>query len=257
MKFTTPVLLSMVSMAIRVSADTEEATPTGTYDAEVTDASCPAKFDVNCPYYCNSRGQGSFCSPNFITGPGTPGCYVCPGIPSECPATPSEDCAYICTGSDDINLGPGAPNVFCAPSNASLGPLGGSTTKAISCVPCEDDTPVISTPSDPATTTAPSVPTDDGETTTSPPSDDTTATPSDDTTTAPPSDDTTTAAPPAETTLATYTQPSSNVTTDTPELPPSNATITAPPPEYTGAASKSSIGGAAILGLAAMVLFSF
>ncbi|RVD83024.1 uncharacterized protein DFL_007428 [Arthrobotrys flagrans] len=154
MKSIAPVFISM--MAIGATAYTE-GTPTSTYSPVITESGCPAKYDPTCPYFCNGRGQGSFCSPNFITGPGTPGCYVCPGIPSECPSTPNDSCAYICTGSEDINLGPGSPNVFCAPSDASLGPLGDSTTKAISCVPCSDDeSPVVPPP--PEDTTTPTVP---------------------------------------------------------------------------------------------------
>ncbi|KAF3308940.1 hypothetical protein TWF173_000606 [Orbilia oligospora] len=253
MKTSTQVLLSL--MAIGASAY-PEGTPTAEYSPVVTGDGCPAKYDPNCPYFCNSRGQGSNCSPNFITGPGTPGCFVCPGIPSECPSKPNDSCAYICTGSADINLGPGSPNVFCAPSDASLEPLGDSTTKAITCVICSDDDD--GTPTDPP-------PSEDTETPTVPP-------PPEDTTTPPP-EDTTTPPPPEETTTTSTPPPSYNTTTPTipsppppppayntttPTLPPpSGNTTVVQPPEYTGAASRVSIGGAAILGLAAIVLFNF
>ncbi|KAK6510383.1 hypothetical protein TWF506_009493 [Arthrobotrys conoides] len=240
MKAVNRVLLSL--MAIGASAYAEE-TPAATYDPVITGGGCPAKFDPNCPYYCNSRGQGSDCSPNFITGPGTPGCFVCPGIPSECPSKPNDSCAYICTGSADINLGPGSPNVFCAPSDASLGPLGDSTTQAISCVLCSDDGDG-----------SPTVPPPEGETTTLP------APPPEETTTSstpPPEEETTTTTPLEEEATATNTPPPSYNTTTPTTLsspPPSNTTVVQPP-EYTGAASRVSISGAAILGLAVIILF--
>ncbi|KAF3158944.1 hypothetical protein TWF225_003346 [Orbilia oligospora] len=258
MKTSTQVLLSL--MAIGASAY-PEGTPTAEYSPVVTGDGCPAKYDPNCPYFCNSRGQGSNCSPNFITGPGTPGCFVCPGIPSECPSKPNDSCAYICTGSADINLGPGSPNVFCAPSDASLGPFGDSTTKAITCVLCSDDddgTPTDPPPSEDTETPTVSPPSEDTETPTAPP-------PPEDTTTPPPPSEetTTTSTPPPSYNTTTPTIPSPPppppaYNTTTPTIPPpSGNTTVVQPPEYTGAASRVSIGGAAILGLATIILFNF
>ncbi|KAK6335270.1 hypothetical protein TWF718_010704 [Orbilia javanica] len=250
MKSIAPVFFSLVAISNSVYAQA--------YDPTITDGGCPGKYDPNCPYYCGSRGQGSFCSPNFITGPGTPGCFVCPGIPSECPSTPNGSCAYICTGTENINLGPGSPNVFCAPSDASLGPFEGKML--ITCVPCtEDDGPIISPPEDTPT------PQSEGTSTPTP-----TPTPEDTPTTSSPSEETPTAYPPEDTTTPIAPPPSNNTTmatttiatpppsqnTTTPTTPPPSLNTTFPPlPEYTGAASRNSIGGAVVLGLA-IVLFN-
>ncbi|KAK6529230.1 hypothetical protein TWF281_008411 [Arthrobotrys megalospora] len=152
--FVAPVVLSM--MAVGASAYTSEPPTSTTPTPKPT--GCPATYDPACHFFCGSRGSGSYCtSSNFLTGPGTPGCNVCPGIPGECPAVPEKSCAYLCTKTGEIVLGPGSPDVFCSPNNATLGPLNVDLTgpNAITCVPCESD----DGEPEPTTTTATPVPT--------------------------------------------------------------------------------------------------
>ncbi|KAK6537575.1 hypothetical protein TWF694_011757 [Orbilia ellipsospora] len=61
----------------------------------VRSETCPTVYNPNCPFLCGGPANGPSCSTSWFYL-GQSGCTICPGIPSTCPYTPTQSCAYIC-----------------------------------------------------------------------------------------------------------------------------------------------------------------
>ncbi|KAK6495012.1 hypothetical protein TWF481_003040 [Arthrobotrys musiformis] len=101
--------------------------------AERTNDTCSETFTFDCPYICVYI-MGTICSKRYWVGSNASGCSPCPGIPSTCPATWIENCAYICentgfksdpwcspddltpSGNAKCTVCPGKPVITAAPA---------------------------------------------------------------------------------------------------------------------------------------------
>ncbi|EPS45771.1 hypothetical protein H072_256 [Dactylellina haptotyla CBS 200.50] len=77
---------------------------------------CSPNWDPSCSFLCGEPSDTKVCSQEFYYDADTGGgCSICRSTASECPTTPSADCAYTC--DDTLS---GTSHVFCANKDYSM-----------------------------------------------------------------------------------------------------------------------------------------